>query len=69
MSGNPALPGWHCADCGSTEILHDAVVQWNLEKEDFEIVGVYDEHWCAACDNNDDFSTSGTPVWGVPDDD
>lgn len=70
MSGNPALPGWYCADCGSTDIHHDAVAQWNPEKKDFEIVAVYDDCWCVDCEeNNPDILPRGSPVWGVPDND
>lgn len=68
MSGESKKPGWRCSYCGSTEIHHDATAQWNPETEDFEIVAVYDNHWCADCDNNPDISSSGTPVWGVPED-
>lgn len=70
MGSDPKNPGWYCADCGSTEIHHDAVVQWNPEEKDFEIIAVLDGPWCADCEeNSQDTLPQGTPVWGVKDND
>lgn len=68
MSGDPKLPGWYCAECGSTEIHHDAIAQWNPEKQEFDVIAVLDDHWCYDCQERD-INDPGTPVWGVPDND
>lgn len=55
---------WYCAECGSHEVHHDAVVQWNAETEEFDIVAVLDGTWCNKC--SEQFGNEGAPTFGVP---
>ena len=43
---------WKCGECGSLDIRHDAVVQWNPITEEFDILGVLDSRWCETCQEN-----------------
>lgn len=57
---------WFRAKCGSLNILHDAIVEWNPEKEDFEVVQVLDSTWCEDCMERDPMrEDEGTPMLGL----
>ena len=40
----------HCATCGSDDVRRDASVAWNTELQMWEIVCVYDNADCEACE-------------------
>lgn len=56
---------WYCAQCGSREIYHHAVAQWNAETEDFDTVDVLDDTWCNRCSEKDLYE-KGEPTFGIP---
>lgn len=56
---------FYCAECGSTDIHHDAIAKYNSEIEDYEIISVLDGYWCEACSTKTPGET-GEPVFGVP---
>ncbi len=53
---------WYCATCGGNNIRRDAIVEWNPEMEQYEIVSVLDNAWCEDCGE-----LKGDPVWELPD--
>lgn len=56
---------WFCAECGSLDIRHDAIVQWKPDDETWEVLDVLDGTWCEACmDRNP--SDEGAPTYGIP---
>lgn len=55
---------WFCRKCGGTDIRHDAIVEYNPSKEDFEIVSILDDVWCKDCMNRD-WNDHGDPVFGI----
>lgn len=58
---------WHCAECGSRNIQHDAIVQWNSTTEEFDVVSVLDGTWCEDCMGRDPTrENEGSPVFGIP---
>lgn len=52
-------PTWICGDCGSEDIEHPAVVRWNQDTEDWDVIAVLDDAVCGRCE-------SENLVWGVP---
>lgn len=59
---------WFCRKCGSTDIRHDAIVEYNPEKGDYEIVCVLDDTWCESC-LTQDWNDNGDPAFGIPSED
>lgn len=60
---------WYCADCGSLDIRHDAIVSWDPEQQDWKVEATLDDTWCENCMGKDPMRESrGEPVWGIPDD-
>lgn len=60
---------WFCADCGSLDIRHDAIVKWDPQAQDWKVEGVLDNTWCEDCAEADGrFDGTGEPVFGVPGD-
>ena len=55
---------WYCAQCGGTDIRHDAIVQWNNQTGDWELLSVLDDDWCEDCEEQR--NDPGEPVFGVP---
>ena len=40
-----------CSKCGSEDVLFDAYVSWNKEKQDMEIANTFDKgSFCNSCD-------------------
>lgn len=38
-----------CPSCGAAEMCRDANTRWSVEKQDWEVSGVYDTMTCDAC--------------------
>lgn len=57
---------WHCAACGSRDIRHDAVVQWDAAREDWVVLDVLDDAWCEDCMGVNAMD-AGDPRFGVLD--
>lgn len=38
-----------CKECGSTNVRRDAEAVWNVEKQDWELVAIYDNATCEDC--------------------
>lgn len=62
---------WYCLSCGSRDIRHDAIVQWDAKHEVWDVLTVLDDTWCEDCmirsmsKNTDD---TGEPHFGTPPD-
>ena len=64
----PKQETWYCAHCGSLDIRHDAIAQWNAEREDWDVIAVLDGAWCETCmDADPNKEDEGAPSYGVPD--
>jgi len=57
---------WHCAACGSRDIRRDAIVQWDADREDWDVLDVLDDAWCEDCMGKN-WADAGEPSFGVPD--
>ena len=61
---------WFCGVCGSLDIRHDAVAQWNPRTKDYDTVAVFDDTWCEDCARgtppNQLDDDKGEPMWGIP---
>lgn len=55
---------WFCAQCGSLDIRHDAVVRYNPETQDYELLSVLDNDWCEDCMGRGLYVT-GDPMFGI----
>ena len=43
-----------CSKCGSEDVVVDAYVKWNPEKDDWEIDNVFDYCFCNECEQECD---------------
>ena len=68
MSNPHRKETWFCHKCGSTNIQHDAIVKYNPETGDYEVVNVLDDAWCEDC-MSEDWTDSGDPTFGIPSED
>ena len=55
---------WFCATCGSRDIRHDAIVQYDPESGEFEVLSVLDGTWCEACEEHR--LGQGEPTFAIP---
>ena len=39
-----------CHTCGSTEVRRNADVRWNYDKQEWEIVAIFDNATCEKCE-------------------
>lgn len=56
---------WYCAQCGSRDIRHDGILQWDMDAEDWVVLSSLDDCWCESCANRAN-EAKGEPTWGVP---
>lgn len=56
---------WFCTKCGSFDIRHDGIVQWDPQHETWEVIAVLDDAYCAECQERD-LNDPGAPTFGVP---
>lgn len=56
---------WYCLSCGSRDIRHDAIVQWDAEREVWDVLTVLDDSWCEDCMSKNTAGT-GEPHFGEP---
>ena len=56
---------WFCAECGSRDIRHDGILQWDGEAEDWVVLTSLDDSWCEPCAGKG-IEQKGEPTWGVP---
>lgn len=54
---------WFCAQCGSTDIRHDAIVQWDAENESWTVLETLEDSWCENCQEN--HQHPGEPAFGT----
>lgn len=40
---------YHCAHCGSRDVRRNADVRWNMARQEWEIVAVFDHATCEQC--------------------
>lgn len=38
-----------CKKCGSTDVRRDADALWSVERQQWELVGLYDAAFCESC--------------------
>jgi hypothetical protein len=38
-----------CPYCGGDDVGRDATVRWNIEKQDWELSGIFDDGFCDDC--------------------
>ncbi|WP_062353842.1 hypothetical protein [Pseudoxanthomonas mexicana] len=55
---------WFCATCGSRDIRHDAIVQYDPESGEFDVLSVLDGTWCEACEEHR--PGQGEPTFAIP---
>lgn len=55
---------WFCATCGSRDIRHDAVVQYDPKSGEFDVLSVLDGTWCEACEEQR--PGQGEPIFAIP---
>jgi len=59
---------FHCAQCGSRNVIRDAFAQWNLSAQVWEMSGTNDYLYCGDCDSTDikqvEIETQETPYIG-----
>jgi len=56
---------WYCAQCGSRDIRHDGILQWDREAEDWTVLSSLDDSWCEPCSGKGQ-DERGEPTWGQP---
>ena len=39
-----------CGTCGSVEVWIDALAEWDVDTQSWELCATYDASWCAVCD-------------------
>ena len=42
-----------CTDCGSDNLVFDAHIQWNITKEDWELISEPDIWYCRTCSDDE----------------
>ena len=58
---------WYCAKCGSLDIRHDGILQWDTEGQDWKVLDVLNDTWCQACAGRAaTFDDKGDPTFGQP---
>lgn len=57
------LREYFCRRCGSRDVRHDAIVQWDPSTEDWNVLDVLDEAWCEDCQQED--NSNGDPYFGL----
>lgn len=55
---------WFCATCGSRDIRHDAIVQYDPESGEFDVLSVLDGTWCEPCEEHR--PGQGEPTFATP---
>lgn len=50
MSGEAKRVGYVCSRCGSSNVVSDAIAQWNARKQEWVVVGHYDSSECLDCE-------------------
>lgn len=55
---------WYCADCGSRDIRHDGILQWDSEANDWVVLSSLDDSWCEQCSGKG-LDEKGEPTWGI----
>ena len=55
---------WWCETCGSRDIRHDAVVQFDPDSGEFDVLSVLDGVWCEACEEHS--AGQGDPAFSIP---
>lgn len=55
---------WFCARCGSRDIRHDGIVQYDPESGEFDVLSVLDGQWCEGCEEHR--PGQGNPTFGEP---
>lgn len=46
-----------CSVCNSEDVLIDSYIQWNYEKQDFEIASQFHNAYCVECDGECNIKT------------
>lgn len=56
--------GWKCATCGSSNILRDAVAEYDPATRTWEVASLLDNIWCENCLQSDpDCEDEGDPIF------
>lgn len=62
----PTEKDWYCDECGHSNVVHEAEVQWNAQWGCMEVVNVLGERHCVECLQEQTFPENrGSPVFGV----
>jgi len=50
MRSNQKRVAYVCARCGSSNVISDALAQWNARTQEWMVVGHYDSSECLDCE-------------------
>lgn len=56
-----------CPDCGSDNVGHDATVRWNIDTQEYEVAGIFDNAWCDDCGYDDNCGLEEVDLDALPD--
>lgn len=42
-----------CASCGSTDVGRDGPCEWDVDQQQWVLIGEYDGNWCNECGGED----------------